>query len=159
MVLELIERVLAALIILGLLVIVLFLAFPDRNGKTKIAERNASEETLEKSAPAAKTERPASSKGDELKKADAQSFPKTEARLPNSRDNQDARYYVTQRRTPNPTPKRYAYKNHSSTPYVRQIQYADPWRQIDRYECSEEQCGCRDCDRPYWAPPSPDCWD
>jgi cytoskeletal protein RodZ len=155
MVLELIERVLAALIILGLLVIVLFLAFPENKNGVRTAQPQVQ--------PPATTSQQTPSKQAELEKSDAKPFTKIVEQLPNSRNNQTAIYRRGRRRTPEPTEKRYSSRPQLSTPRVRQVRYETPRRQIDRYysydhhECSGSDCYCG-CDQPYWAPSASDCW-
>lgn len=162
MVLELIERVLAALIILGLLVIVLFLAFPDNKNGLRTVQPQI--------PPPATTDQQAPSKQAELKKSDSKPFTKTVAQLPDSRNNQTAIYRPERRRTPEPTEKRYSFRPQLSTPPVRQVRYESPRRQVDRYysqvhryysydrdDCSGDDCYCG-CDQPYWAPFASDCW-
>ena len=157
MVLELIERVLAALIIIGLLVVVLFLAFPDRNFGIGKAERDNQEEPQQKQSKK-------QSKDGELPKSDAKPFSKTAAQRPDSRDNRKAVYHALRRRTPSPS-KRVSYKNRrnpSSTPRVERIYYDDiyydPPDHTDYYDCVGQSCSCGCERRPYWAPPAPNCW-
>ncbi len=174
MVLELIERVLAALIILGLLVIVLFLAFPDRsNGVTSPDRRTVETPRIEPSRPV--TERPVvpdpstsarpretseTPQGTAAGRGDSQTAKKIQDRLRSSKK-MAARNGASRNQTTISRMRPRSQQNKRVPPVERYLKHADyrnPWRQHDDYECVGDRCAC-DCNRPYWSQSGPACWD
>lgn len=156
MLLEVIEKMLASFLILALLVIIMFLAFPDQVGVSRGGGgRTVVSENTEKDTP--------------LPKADAKQPSKIVARRPDSSGN-DAPMYISRRKTPPPTPARAPRKmvRYDTRPHVlaedRYYDYGDAreryyeQRYSDRYDdCNGRSCAC-DCNRPYWASASTSCW-
>lgn len=165
--LEMIEKVFAALIILSLLVIVLFLAFPEREGG--IFGTSQTDEPAPVPTPPAPTApapitppvqvtegpRPEEAKEKEnLVKMD-----KIEEKLPASKVVPQRRVNQTSISQGRPKSSEAAIRRRRySRTYVKRTEFRDPWRRTDYYDCVGGFCDCT-CDRPYWARSSPECWD
>lgn len=142
--LEIVERVLAAIILLGLLVIIMFIAFP-RPGV----------DTARNNTPTTSTQQPLTGPS-ELPKSDAEPFSKVVGRHPDSSG--ATPIYTGRRKSPEPsTRRRYYDGNRDRRPpehYVTRAEYDDPWNRTDYYECAGGSCDCS-CNRPYWARSGP----
>ena len=163
--LEIIERILAAMIILALLVVIMFIFFPQ--AQRNVAEApNAAPSTPrpvpspEKVVPLPEQTETASK--DTSGKEDAKPFAKVVDRI-GPADNQNPIYQYTRRKTPQQSVRRSSPKDQSrnvSTPYVKTAgyRYAESPVHSDPSDCSGEDCYCG-CDGPYWARSSFSCWD
>ncbi len=162
--LEIIERILAAMIILALLVVIMFIFFPQ-------AQRNVAEgpnaptteqvETPPEQAAPSREEAVPLPK-DTAAKEDAKPFVKVVDRI-GPTDNQNPIYEYTRRKPPQQTVKRFSSKDRHrnvSTPYVKTAGYRYRASSVyrDPYDCEGEDCYCG-CDGPYWARSSASCWD
>ena len=167
--LELIEKVLASLIILGMLVVIMFLAI-DKNGGTDLVQvpdtqtQSQTPPTVPETAPVVPDPgTPPPSKSVEAPSAPKSNLPpavaerdqdgrKTVEKLPKSRVAEKPRRAKPRRETriarvPPEDERRYLTRAH----------YRDPWRRTEYYECAGGYCDCS-CRRPYWARSGP-CWD
>jgi hypothetical protein len=162
-VLELIEKVLASLIILGMLVVIMFLAI-DKNGGTDVVQVPDTQTQTPPTAPVVPDPgTPPPSKSVEAPSAPKSNLPpavaerdqdgrKTVEKLPKSRVAEKPRRAKPRRETriarvPPEDERRYLTRAH----------YRDPWRRTEYYECAGGYCDCS-CRRPYWARSGP-CWD
>jgi hypothetical protein len=160
-VLELIEKVLASLIILGMLVVIMFLAI-DKNGGTDVVQ--VPDTQTPPTAPVVPDPgTPPPSKSVEAPSAPKSNLPpavakrdqdgrKTVEKLPKSRVAEKPRKAKPRKETriarvPPEDERRYLTRAH----------YRDPWRRTEYYECDGGYCDCS-CRRPYWARSGP-CWD
>ncbi len=135
--LQLFEKIFASLLILAVLIIVMFVAFPDRLGRIAGQQQTAQPETVSGG------EAP-------LAKGDAKTFEKTTMRLADSSDNQRPLYRTTRRETPRPTPAPPARKRHYSEQPRTVSERRYYVRRPARAHQTCESCLC-DCERPYWA--------
>lgn len=164
--LELIEKVLASLIILGMLVVVMFLAF-DKNGGTDVVQLPEAQTppTEQQTAPVVPDPgTPPPSKPVEAPRPPKSNLPPAVA----ERDQDSRKKMVEQLPKSRVAEKPRAAKPRKETRisrmppedkrrYLSRAYYRDPWQRTDNYECAGGYCDC-DCDRPYWARSGP-CWD
>jgi len=164
-VLELIEKVLASLIILGMLVVIMFLAI-DKNGGTDVVQ---APETQTQQQPAVQeTVVPDPNTPPPSKSVEAPSAPKSNLPPAVAEPDQDARKTVEKLPKSRVAEKPRAAKPRKETRiarvppedkrrYLTRAYYRDPWHRTEYYECDGGYCDCS-CDRPYWASSGP-CWD
>jgi hypothetical protein len=167
-VLELIEKVLASLIILGMLVVIMFLAI-DKNGGTDVVEVPDTPTQTPPTVPEPAPVVPDPGTPPPSKPVEAPSAPKSNLPPAVAERDQDGRKTMVER-----LPKsRVAEKPRAAKPrketriarmppedkrrYLTRAHYRDPWRRTDYYECDGGYCDCS-CRRPYWARSGP-CWD
>jgi hypothetical protein len=176
-----IERVLASLIILGMLVVIMFLAF-DKNGGPDFAQAPETQTPAPRDPPAPSTrETPAPSTRETTpvvpdpgtpppkKTVEAPSAPKSDLPPRVVTADRDARKTLVDKlpqsrvATKPRAAKRRGETRITRMPpedrrrYLTRADYRDPWRRTDYYECAGGSCDC-DCERPYWASSGP-CWD
>jgi outer membrane biosynthesis protein TonB len=167
-VLELIEKVLASLIILGMLVVIMFLAIDKNGGTDRVQAPDTQTQTLptvQETAPVV----PDPNTPPPSKPVEAPSAPKSNLPPAVAERDQDGRKTMVEK-----LPKsRVAEKPRAAKPrketriarmppedkrrYLTRAHYRDPWRRTDYYECDGGYCDCS-CRRPYWARSGP-CWD
>ena len=155
--LEMIERLLAALIIVGMLGIVIFLALDNR------AEVDNVTDTV-KTAPSSPT---ASRQSRETVAEPRPNPPRDD--LEHGRKLYDDRlpytYSMEMRREPGSPHRAYTPYRDRQRESIRHADYRsgyrhdrDPWRAVEQYECPNGVCDCN-CDRPYWTRSGPVCPD
>ena len=154
--LEMIERLLAALIIVGMLGIVIFLALDrgDGAGRTDIVQ----------TPPASPVQRAPRESRETI--AEPRPNPPRDDLEPGRKlyaDRLPSSSSMEMRRERGSAHRAYTPYRERQREIITHADYRsgyrrdrDPWRAVEQYECPNGICGC-DCDRPYWTSAGPVC--